>query len=293
MITNYNDDFFEIQSNRLKLSIANENMYAKRTRFSHCGYIIQAKLDKKHTLCTRESIVFGNDTGGEGICGEFLTDAEIYNKTQIGDWFPKIGVGYLKKVKNEPFSPFFDYDCKKSEITQKIYENKVEYINELPMYNDFACKLYKTITVIENEILIDYKLENTGKIDIKSSEYAHNFFGFNNAPIDENYEIILPKGFVDKHTGCIKLSDAFIANFDGIVEDSFFLYIENLEKTSPSFKMTHKKLGLSISEYNDFSPEHIAFWGRFYTASVEVFNDIFVKPNENQTWQRKYVFEAK
>jgi hypothetical protein len=85
-----------IQSDRLKVEIAEPGGVYQGTRFDWTGFITQVTLDGKHTFCVPESYQPGHGTGGIGLCNEFGNEKPIaYDDAQPGETFPKLGIGLL------------------------------------------------------------------------------------------------------------------------------------------------------------------------------------------------------
>lgn len=87
----------------LTVEIADLGAY-KGTRFDWTGFITQVTLEQgKHMFCVPESLVPGQGTGGIGLCNEFSISRAIgYDDAEVGEWFPKPGVGLLQKQEDAP-----------------------------------------------------------------------------------------------------------------------------------------------------------------------------------------------
>lgn len=75
----------------------------------YCGY--DTTLDGRHTFCVPEQYEPGRGSGGSGLCNEFGIRTPIgYDEAKVGDQFPKIGTGLLKRKSEEGYDFFTPYE---------------------------------------------------------------------------------------------------------------------------------------------------------------------------------------
>ncbi|MHB8061393.1 MAG: hypothetical protein ACYDG2_01980 [Ruminiclostridium sp.] len=94
-----------LKNERLEVEITNPGALYSGSRFDWNGFIVQVTLDDAHTFCVSESLEPDKGSGGRGFCGEFgIEEALGYKETSVEDYFPKIGVGLLKKTDLQPYN---------------------------------------------------------------------------------------------------------------------------------------------------------------------------------------------
>ncbi len=106
-----------IQNKRLEIQIQEPGSSYKRARFDWSGICQQITLDGKHTYCSQEATADDLGTEGIGLIDEFGIVTPIgYDQIKVGDWFPKIGIGFLQKMNNDPYDFFSDYAIQPAQI---------------------------------------------------------------------------------------------------------------------------------------------------------------------------------
>lgn len=142
-------------------------------RFDWNGFITQVTLDGKHTFCVPEALEPGRGTGGCGLCGEFgIHDPLGYDETPIGEYFPKIGAGLLKRPDSEPYDFFRKYEAvpNNSDITttKTNTSGAGEKENNNFTVHKFALWGYKHVVSPETFVKIDLE---PGTVQTWSREY--------------------------------------------------------------------------------------------------------------------------
>lgn len=290
-----NDDLnIFINSSRLCVEVAEPGTLYKGSRFDWDGFVKEITFDKRHTFCVPESMEEGKGSGGHGMCGEFGIDEPIgYDEADVGECFPKIGIGLLKKPDNEKYNFFRNYQCVMPfKRTIKKEENSVSFCVEPLQCNGYAVYYEKKISVNENILRIDYFIENRGCKTISTSEYCHNFVGIDKDQIGNNYRLKLPYNieysdacgeiiFKDRDitwNGSKPVQEFYcrISGFKGIKDHEWDIY--NFNK------------GVGIREKDNFDIYKVALWGSGHVISPETFVKIHIAPGENKKWTRKYEF---
>ena len=88
---------FYLKSYRLCVEITYPGQAPNTTyRFDRAGFITEVVLDGTHRFCATEPNNLSHpSSGGRGICNEYIFD--VSGKASVGEHFPKLGVGLLKK----------------------------------------------------------------------------------------------------------------------------------------------------------------------------------------------------
>src|SRR5512133_1768995 len=89
---------WELSTDRLMVRVAKPGFTYRRTRFDWTGFVTDVMLDGQHTFTSVESPNPMEGAGGIGLCNEFGIHEPIgYDEAPKGGYFPKLGVGLLKK----------------------------------------------------------------------------------------------------------------------------------------------------------------------------------------------------
>lgn len=282
----------------LEIEIAEVGAYSG-SRFDWTGFVTQVKLKNGgHTFCVMEKEVPLSPIEGAGICNEFgIFEAIGHNESKVGELFPKLGVGLLLKQEDVPYAynkayPIIPYHV---EIVNN-QPNSIEYIVHPEDCRGYAMKLTKKISLHDASLHIDYTLQNVGIHDIQTNEYAHNFIGINQQPIGPDYSLkfsfpIDVELMEPNYTPGILRITGNEVHWSGIPKQEFYCRLKGFPQNEEVYwELIHKKSGAGMREVSHFPVSMIALWGTTHVVSPEVFIDIQLKPEEVQTWRRKYEF---
>lgn len=269
------------------------------TRFDWTGFITQVTLEEgKHTFCVPESLKPGEGTGGRGLCNEFgISRAIGYDEAPIGEWFPKLGVGLLQKKDSQLYS--FDKDYTVIPFAKEIMiDNKVVKYTVRPMEsNGYAMQLIKTISLHEDQLIIEYELHNKGDKPFQTEEYVHNFIGIDGLSTGSDFELRLP--------GALKVEEPESSYTKDLLEVSsntlswarepdrpFYCMLRGWEEPEAEFnwELIHKPSGIGVRESGDFPVARMALWGERHVISPEIFVNISLLPRQSKSWSRIYRF---
>jgi hypothetical protein len=314
-----------IQSPRLTVEIASPGTVYNRTRFDWTAFITQITLDRQHTFCVPEDYDPAKGTGGIGLCNEFGIEAPIgYDDAQVGESFPKLGIGLLKKPDDGPYNFFRPHEIvEKFPISVKAQADRVRFVVEPLPCRGYEARLTKTVQVQDNQLEIAYHLENTGTQVIATHEYCHNFVGIDQQPVGPDYTLhfpyaiqfhddiaamrqnvppplrSLPHEEIDQRIREYIQGSRAILNVQGQTlslhatpERPFYCRPAGFSLTEqPQWELTHTS-GVNMREYDSFSPWRVAVWGVAHVISAEIFVDIRLEPGQKQEWTRRYEFGA-
>ncbi|WP_298493061.1 hypothetical protein [uncultured Algibacter sp.] len=288
-----------LKNENLEIHIDFPNENYNFSRFDWTGKITTVKF--KNILVTSiESQDYINEhVLGKGFYNEFGIDNALgFNETEIGDWFHKIGVGLLKK---EDSSYLFSnkYKIKPANFKISVKENSVIITCKSDSVNGYSYILKKEIQLHKNNFSITYHLHNTGKKNIITNEYSHNFTSINKDLIGRNYilkfpfelkpnsftETVNPEQKVEIRKNQIKFNSTPNTPF-------FFSNLSGNISVNSNWELTNLKNNISISEIGSFKTNKINIWGSKHVISPELFCDIFIKPGDNTKWSRTYNFRT-
>jgi len=282
-----------IHNDRLVVEIQEPGSSYKRSRFDWSGICQQITLDGKHTFCSQEATADAPGTEGVGLMDEFgITTPIGYDQIEAGGWFPKIGIGFLQKVNDDPYNFFFDYAIQPVPISvEQDRDDKVSFLQESEILNGQGWRLRKTLTLDGAGLAIDYALENRGEKPLVTEQYNHNFVAIDGHNIGPDYR--LKTSFplqLELINGGIQVDDR---NLNLTEVPPTFIYAmqsncEGLQNAEWHLSQQPWGHGLQVSE--QFALFKFALWGMSHVISPEFFVWIDLQPGQSQTWQRRYTF---
>jgi hypothetical protein len=280
-----------ISSKRIKVNIIKPGTVYAGSRFDWTGFTTQVILDNKHTFGAYESLIPGMGTGGIGLCNAF--DEIGYDEARMGEWFPKPGIGLLKKVGNEPYAFFKQYEIKPFQVQIESTDNSVTFVT-LPMEcNGYAFMLKKDLIAKENQLTIKYSFTNTGIKRIATEEFVHNFLCIDNTPIGSDYTLTFPyRPQVDVKRGNI-ISRDYSLVWEEIPQDTYYCYIDGYDSAQSYYwKLNCNPKQAAMQEKGNFPISGFHLWGEAHVISPEIFVKIIVEPGETMQWERTFEFFA-
>jgi hypothetical protein len=286
-----------IKSDQLSVEIGNPGAY-NGTRFDWTGFIHQVTLASgNHTFCAPESLIANQGTGGIGLCNEFGIHTPIgYEDIVVGDSFPKVGVGLLRRTDEEPYNFFRSYPVQPFPVQVEQGSDNVRFVSESIPHNGYAFKLEKELLVQGATLTINYALHNVGEKPVVTNEYVHNFLSIDEQPIGPDYVLHFPEHVnplqdMSEYTQETLRFEGQDIGWNKQVEGMFYCTVPKFNADVPYYwELTHKHAGAGLRERGSATAAFIALWGVGHVLSPEVFVDISVNPGETQRWSRSYDF---
>ncbi|WP_215184966.1 hypothetical protein [Paenibacillus albidus] len=289
---------YKLSNGVLTVDIADQGEY-RGSRFDWTGFITQVTLERGgHTFCVPESLIPGEGSGGQGLCNEFgISRAIGYEGIKAGDWFPKPGVGLLQKLNDQPYSFTADYPVQPFAVKREESRHALGFTSE-PLECGGYCMLFNKTISLQNDILtIQYKLENTGTKPIHTEEYMHNFIGINGMTTGPEFELRLPGNIVIEAPESSYTSELLALSGDRLSwrtrpDRPFYCKLGGWEQAGETFawELRHKPSGIGVRESGDFRIARMALWGEQHVISPEVFVNISLLPRQSKHWRRIYRF---
>jgi hypothetical protein len=139
------------------------------------------------------------------------------------------------------------------------------------------------------------RVENTGKKNIDSMEYCHNFLTIDGMAVGPDYVIETPD-MTDRGSGVI--NGIFRGCRKGYTFGDYdpkasllFPDIKDIRMDkcfSWTMRNTAAKAAIEVKDH--FKPGHLAIWQADHMISFEVFHVISLKPGESDEWVREWTF---
>lgn len=275
-----------------------ENGYYKGTRFDWSGVISNLEFNE-HTY-------FGQwfDTDKAPPFAPIMGPVEAYapvnyNNAPVGESFVKIGVGALRKTSNENYSDFKNYEIvNPGKRSVKVKGNEVKFTHMLNT-DKVSYQYTKTIRLIEHEqkMVISHVLKNTGKMQIKTFGFNHNFLVIDNQRIGKDFEMVFPVKVTGTGRGSGDVFDIvdkrLVFKRDIVGDESIAIkHLEGLNNNFDNFdvRIHNAKTGAGVKITGDQPLSRFRLWGTATTICPETYIDIKVAPGETYSWSYFYEF---
>ena len=166
-----------LNNSQIKLRIETPGEKYRGSRFDWNGTITQIWYKGKKMLAGEKMLFHRNDRiYGRGLHNEFgIKNCIGYDDIPVGEYFPKIGTGWLKKDE-KPYFFFTQYKLDVLDFSwQKVSDTKAVFMCDSGIRNGYGYRYTKPIEIIDNTFTVSYNLENVGEKKISTTEYIHNF----------------------------------------------------------------------------------------------------------------------
>ena len=229
-----------------------------------------------------------------------------YEEAEEGGVFVKIGVGSLRKIKEENYRFSHTYALVDGgNWKAKVHKNRVEFIHELLDADGFAYHYTKVVQLVKGKPILELKhrLKNTGKKPIATSVYNHNFFVIDQEPTGPNikttfpYDIYLDNGdnkIVPGFGSLATISDRTIS-FNRYFNKGENVYSSGIQGFSDlpedyQFSVVNTKTGAGVKIKGDKALEKIVYWANARTYCAEPYIRLNLEPGETIQWKYDYIF---
>ena len=260
------------------------------SRYDWTAFITQVTY-QGHTFCTTEQILPQREsTLGEGLCNEFGLNTPIsYETIAPGDWFPKIGIGKLKKPFDGKYPHTFDFERVAGEFECTQDESGVAF-RALPLsVNGYAFDLRKKLSLDGSALTIEYTLQNVGEKEVHTHEYVHNFLAVDHLPLSPAYRFKMPfryaMGTVD-HPDMDIRDDGF--SFRATPGKTVMLLHPHSFSSGISWEMTHAEARVGMREIDDFEVAQANVWCQEHVVAPEFFYAVDLEPGQSARWKRRF-----
>ena len=272
--------------------------YYRGTRFDWSGVVAALEWNGHH--------YFGqwferyDPTLHDAITGpveEFLTDGGLgYDEAKPGERFVRIGVGALRKPDESSYRRFATYTIvDPGTWTVNKGADWIEFVHQVKETAGYAYTYRKRARLVNDSLVLDHHLKNTGRNAIVTSVYNHDFFMLDNQPTGPNIVVRFP--FAPRATSDLK-SLAEIRGRD-------FFYLKEFERrqtlqteiegfgataTDFDFRVENRKTGAGVRQTGDRPISKIVFWSAGITVCPEAYVDLRVEPGKESSWRIAYEF---
>ena len=294
-----------LQNDRLQVMLADPGQTpADRFRFDHAGLVTEVILDGRvHYCATEPQNLRHPSSGGRGLCNEYRTS--LSDEAAVGEWFPKFGVGLIRKEADEKFVFWKRYrEFELFEITVAQSENSVTYTTLPKACNGYALCTQKRISLAQNTLTMVITAENTGEKALELEEFCHNFLSIDGMAIGSDYQLSLLQG---PDLGNERLPNrsggrpgSMRGNGKGItfceysaIDTDYAIDPVQVEDSLPfRWSILHRGAKASVACEESFKPAKIAIWAVDHMFCPEIVHGFLLAPGETHTWTRTWTFDA-
>lgn len=292
-----------LKNKTVKLVIEKAGEKYRGSRFDWNGTIVSARY-KGYEILGHEKPVFKRNARlfGRGLQNEFgISQAVGYDECAPGEWFPKIGIGWLKRD-DKPYFFYTQYAIDPIEHTcTREGADTVVCTARSDSRNGYAYEYEKTIALENDGFRVHYRLENTGQKKIETDEYVHNFLSPGGKNIGPNCTLSFPwkldpSAFSELKDpdGIMDIRGKEVAFVKGTKEQFYLGDIGRSasvkEGLAARWTLHDGKGDVSFSEEGSFVPSKVAVWGWTHVISPELFFSISLERGDIVTWERRYRF---
>jgi hypothetical protein len=271
------------------------------SRFDWTGKIAMVKYKDIRVTGVERTDSVDQNKFGRGLYNEFGIERPIgFEEIQKEDYFPKIGLGLLKKSEDE-YRFSHEYEIEPADFEFRSTDKKVTITCKSQKRNDYSYELKKEIELFDDHFVISYHFHNTGKKAISTDEYVHNFLAINGDLIGSQYHLKFPFDIQAGLVGAIVNPEDKVVvgkneiTFTGTPNEQFFY--SNLggdQEVAASWELINTKSKIGIRETDSFKTAKVNLWGWKHVVSPECFFELNAEPGETVEWSRTYeLFETK
>jgi hypothetical protein len=300
---------------RLKLYVPDtkEGFY-RGTRFDWSGVIADLEFAGHHLyrpwftavdpavrdfIYKDESIVVGPNSAMTGPVEEFQTPIGYENAKQ-GERFLKVGVGFLRKEDDAPYSFSKHFELiDGGKWTTRATDKSVTFEQVLgESGSDYGYVYTKTVRLVDDtsQVVIEHRLRNTGKLAIATRLYDHNFLTIDGLSVGSGYSISVPYTIQSTRAPDSKFvtidgsTAKYIADLHGQDRVVFGLQGSSGDPKDYYFDIENRASNMKIIVTGDHPLANASVWSIRSVLAVEPFIDLQAEPGEAVSWKYTYTY---
>ena len=292
---------YYLNTERLQVELADPaELLPLTTRFDPTGFISEVILDKSVRFCASEPRNMKSpSSGGRGLCSEFRFDPS--GDVQVGEYFPKLGIGLLKKAAEEQFCFYRKYEYIPFEHTVEQNGETEIVFRTLPLpCLGYAAESVRRVTVEENRILMEMRLYNVGERGFTIREYCHNFISLDGMALGPDYSLTLPGGLHMDQRVLLRPQGAELFGINGhtvrprhgsFTSASFNLEAGDIRDETPfTWRLRHDSADITVEGTEFYRPVEMTIWANDHMLCPEVNFQGSLLPGQSCQWKRQWEF---
>ncbi len=222
-----------------------------------------------------------------------------YADAPAGGAFLKIGVGLLRKPSPAPYNHFHTYDIIDSgRWTVHSKTNEIQFVQVLSdPATGYAYRYTKTVRLLSGRprLVLEHRLQNTGKKPLRSEVYDHNFFTIDNTPTGPDFTLrfSFPLHAEDDLHGRAAVQD-FTVLFPRVLNpgESFLTHLTGFGPTPRDYdiRIENHKTGAAARITADRPLSQLVLWGIRTVRCPEPYIAFDIPPGRDFRWTINYDF---
>jgi hypothetical protein len=277
---------------RAKLYVPDaENGYYRATRFDWSGVI--ASLERKGHNYFGVWFERYDPHLHDAITGPVESFNAIgYDEAAPGGKFLRIGVGWLRRPADARVNDFKTYDIVDGgKWTTRKGADWIEFTQAL----DDTYTYHKTVRLVNGQLVLEHRLENTGKTALETDVFNHDFYMLDNQPTSPDIVVKFP----------FEAKSGRDWRGPGAIRDKQIVYQQELQKGQTvsgeitgfgptaadyDFRVENRKTGVGVHQTGDRPLSRLYFWSIRTTVCPEAYVHIRVEPGKETAWRTTYEF---
>jgi hypothetical protein len=219
-----------------------------------------------------------------------------FDAAKPGEKFIKIGVGALVKPDTAPYNFMKPYTIANyGKWTVKAKANRIEFLQVL-QEGEYAYEYHKRVQLKTGApvMLITHTLRNTGRHDIETSVYDHNFFVIDTTTTGPGLVVVFPvnlKENINRLTDYIKI-DSNRLQFIKELKNKYISFPDVTRGNGAPYaiQVENQKTGAGVKITGDHPMVKLAFWSSPKTVCPEPYINIRIKPGQEFSWTLTYTY---
>jgi hypothetical protein len=291
-------------NSRLRVTIEEPGQRYLGTRFDRTSIVSSVVLDGQTEYLSQELAQADSRTDrGIGLACEFGIRTPIgHDDCPVGGWFPKIGLGFIRRENATPYDFFAtarEFRLAETSWTEQTGPDSSSLVfrSVAPAIRGYAWTLERRWTLSGTSLSSTVSLHNQGNQALVSDEYCHNFFRPGPAdrlgtqdlslacswPLsDQPTQVIDPHHALSFHPG--------LWRFTGPSDDD--LYVPNLGVDQAARAWWELRVDGRpwVRETLSVPVSRCDLWGKTHVVAPELFAPFTILPGEFTNWTRRWDF---
>jgi hypothetical protein len=221
-----------------------------------------------------------------------------YSEAAVGGTFLKVGIGILRKPKEDQYRSFNRYEIANGGTWSVRQEaDRVEFVHELHDESGYGYVYVKTLRLPKGkpELILEHSLKNTGRKPIETPVYDHNFIVIDDQPTGPDFVIKVPfeieaardrGGFAETRGKEMVYLRELQADQRAMVSVAGF----GDRATDYDIRVENAKVRAGVRITGDRPLTRMIVWGIRPVLSPEPHIDVHVEPGSEFTWRITYEF---
>jgi len=272
--------------------------YYRATRFDWSGVI--SRLEWNGHSYFGQWFSRYDPTINDAITGpveEFISSLG-YDDAKPGESFVRIGVGALRKPEEPSFRRFSTYDIvDPGKWAVNTRKDSVEFIHTLNDTGGYAYVYRKQVRLDGDALVLEHRLQNTGRKPIATSVYNHNFFMLDGQSTGPDIALSFPF----EPRAVVDLAPAGLA----AVRGRDFVYLKELQPKQTvqtdltgfgttardyDIRVENRRSGAGVRVTSDRPMSRLLLWSPRSTVCPEPYIDLNIAPGQETAWRIRYEF---